>query len=114
MDHPTIVVRVFGVPIANGCDCGTQSRTWREATEWVARALKTRFGDQVRIEYFDLFLDGLETFPKVMELIARGEAKPPLVFVGDEVLFSGERISGPAIRRRLEALGLTSELQPKL
>ena len=106
MNHPKIIVRVFGVPIANGCDCGTQATSWREATEWVARSLKTRFGDQVRVEYFDLFLDAPEAFPQVMELVARGMAKPPLVFVGEAVLSAGERISGPTIRRRLEALGL--------
>jgi len=101
-----IVVRVFGVPTTSGCDGGTKGGTWRDATEWVARSLKTRFGDQVRVEYFDLFLDAIDAFPQVMGLVARGEAKPPLVFVGGKLLSAGERISGPAIRRRLEALGL--------
>jgi hypothetical protein len=63
----------------------------------------------VRVEYRDLFFDALDPFPQVMELVARGEAKPPIVFVGDELLSSGERISGPAIRRRLEAMGLEVE-----
>jgi disulfide oxidoreductase YuzD len=105
-DNGIVTVRVFGVPTTSGCDCGTNTGTWRDATEWVARALRTRFGDQVRVEYFDLFLDAPDAFPQVMELVARGEAKPPLVFVGEELLSAGERISGPAIRRRLEALGL--------
>ena len=99
-----MIVRVFGAPTTRGCDCGTQARIWREATEWVARSLKMRFGDRVRVEYVDLFLDELEAFPKVMELIARGEVKPPLVFIGDELVSAGTRISGPAIRRRIEAL----------
>lgn len=103
-----VSVRVFGVPTTSGCDCGTNSGTWRDATDWVARSLKTRFGDQVRVEYYDLFLDALDAFPQVMEIVARGDAKPPLVFIGDELLSTGERISGPAIRRRLEALGLLS------
>ena len=79
-----IVVRVFGVPTTSGCDGGTKGGTWRDATEWVARSLKTRFGDQVRVEYFDLFLDAIDAFPQVMGLVARGEAKPPLVFVGGD------------------------------
>jgi len=103
-DNNVVTVRVFGVPTANSC--GPQDG-WREATEWVARSLKTRFGEQVRVEYFDLFSDAVDAFPNVTEMIARGEAKPPLVFIGDELLSAGERISGPAIRRRLEALGLT-------
>jgi disulfide oxidoreductase YuzD len=101
-----IVVSVFGVPTTSGCDCGTKGGTWRDATEWVARALKMRFGDRVRVAYFDLFLDVIDAFPQVIDLVARGEAKPPLIFVGDELLSAGERISGPAIRRRLEALRL--------
>lgn len=110
MRNNVIIVRVFGVPTTSGCDCGTKGGTWRDATEWVARSLKTRFGDQVQVEYFDLFLDALDAFPQVMDLVARGEAKPPLVYVGDdpgrlgELLSAGERISGPAIRKRIEAL----------
>jgi disulfide oxidoreductase YuzD len=101
-----VTVRVFGVPTANGCDCGTQSSTWREATEWIGRSLKGHFGEQIRVEYYDLFTEAPDAFPGVLELVARGEAQPPLVFVGDELLSSGGRISGPAIRRRLEATGL--------
>ena len=107
-DKVIVTVRVFGVRTAN--NCGPQDG-WRDATEWVARSLKTRFGDRVRVEYFDLFLDALEAFPKVMDAVAQG-TQPPLVFVGDdqghlgELFASGGKISGPAIRRRLEALGL--------
>jgi len=114
-----VTVRVFGVPTTSGCDCGTQGGTWRDATEWVARSLKTQFGDRVHVEYFDLFMDALDPFPQVMDLISRGEAKPPLVFVGDdqgylgEFISAGERISGPAIRRRIEALEVAAKLEPK-
>ena len=107
-DNGIVTVRVFGVRTAN--NCGPQD-AWRDATEWVARSLKTRFGDQVRVEYFDLFSGELEAFPKAMDAVAQG-AQPPLVFIGDdqghlgELFSSGTKISGPAIRRRLEALGL--------
>jgi disulfide oxidoreductase YuzD len=100
-----VVVRVFGVPTASSC--GPQDG-WRDATEWIARSLKAHFGEQIRVEYYDLFSAALDAFPKVIELVARGEAQPPLVFVGDELLSSGGRISGPAIRRRLEASGLAA------
>lgn len=110
-DNGIVTIRVFGVPTTTGCDCGTNSSTWREATEWVARSLKQQFGDQVRVEYFDMFFDANDAFPQVMELVARGEANPPLVFIGDdrghlgELFSSGGKISGPAIRERLERLG---------
>lgn len=100
-----VTVRVFGVPTASGCDCGTQSSTWREATEWIGRSLKGHFGEQICVEYYDLFTEAPDTFPNVLEVVAHGQARPPLVFVGDELLSSGGRISGPAIRRRLEKLG---------
>ena len=103
-----VTVRVFGVPTSGGCDCGTQSSTWREAAEWIGRSLKGHFGEQIRVEYYDLFTEAPDAFPEVLELVARGEAQPPLVFVGDELLSSGGRISGPAIRRRLEASGLAA------
>ena len=112
-DKHVVTVRVFGVPTARSKDvsatrlCGPRDG-WRAATAWVARSLKTRFGEQVCVEYFDLFSTAMDAFPNVMELVARGEAQPPLVFVGDELLSAGERISGPAIRRRLEALGLAA------
>ena len=111
-EDSVVIVRVFGVPTTGGCDCGTNSGTWRDATEWVARSLKTHFGDRIRVEYYDLFLDALDAFPHVIDLVARGEAKPPLVFVDDELLSAGERISGPAIRRRIEALRATVNLEP--
>ncbi len=98
-----ITVRVFGVPTASSC--GPQD-AWQDATSWIARSLKTQFGEQVCVEYYDLFSAALDAFPNVMELVARGEAQPPLIFVGDELLSSGGPISGPAIRRRLETLGL--------
>lgn len=102
-DNP-IIVRVFGVPTANSC--GPQD-AWRDATEWTANSLKKHFGEQVRVQYYDLFSSAVDGFPAVVELVRRGEATPPLVFIGDCLFSSGGRISGPAIRRQLEALGLT-------
>jgi len=104
MDHP-IPVRIFGTPTA--CAAGT-SDGWRQATEWVAASLARRFGDQVTVEYVDLFSPDMARFPHVLELIRRDGLPAPLVFVGDGLLSAGERISGPAIRRRLEALGLVA------
>ncbi len=104
--EPMITVRVFGVPTANSC--GPQDG-WRDATEWIARNLKARFGEQIRVEYYDLFSEAQTAFPDVIERVASGAAQPPLVFVGDELLSAGGRISGPAIRQRLETLGLSSQ-----
>lgn len=104
MDHP-IPVRIFGVPTA--CATGV-TEGWRDAAQWVAANLARRFGDQVTVEYVDLFSADMARFPDVLELIRRDGLSAPLVFVGDELLSAGERVSGPAIRRRLEALGLVA------
>ncbi len=103
-EGPMITVRVFGVQTADSC---APKDGWRDATEWTANALKKQFGEQVRVEYYDLFSAALDDFPKVLELISHGESQPPLVFIGDELLSSGGKISAPAIRRRLETLGLS-------
>ncbi len=60
------------------------------------------------MEYYDLFSVALDAFPQVLELVEQGQAQPPLVYVGDKLLSSGGKISSPAIRRRLEALGLVA------
>ncbi len=99
----TITIRIFGVPTAN--KCGPQEG-WRAVADWVAQSLKGYFGDKVHVEYDDLFLTAPDSFPKVLELVGRGEAQPPIVFIGDELFSSGGRISGPAIRKQLEALGV--------
>lgn len=98
-----VVVRVFGVPTADVC--GSRDG-WRAATDWVARSLAGYFGDQVQVEYINLFSEPADRYPVASELVASGNASPPLVFVGDELLMSGGKISGPAIRRRLEWLGV--------
>ncbi len=102
VDKP-ITVRVFGVATSTNCGC---QEGWRDATEWVARSLKSYFGDKICVEYQDLFLSAPTDFPQVLELLEHGEAQPPLVFIGEELFSSGGRISGPAIRKRLEALGV--------
>ncbi len=103
MGDSPIVVRVFGVRTADAC--GARDG-WREATDWLARALKTQFGDHVCVEYVDLFSEQADQYPVAVDLVSNGRAKPPMIFVGDELLSSGGKISGPTVRRRLEALGI--------
>lgn len=103
MKDGAVVVRVFGVPTAGTCRA---REGWREATEWMAHSLKSQFGDQVRVEYVDLFSEKVDQCPAALALVTSGEAIPPLIFVDDELLTSGGKISGPAVHRRLESLGI--------
>ena len=97
------VVRIFGTPVA--CKDGIRD-AWRRTASFVGNALQVRFGYQVKSEYYDLFSPDMERFPQVLALVANGQGRIPLVFIGDKLLSSGGTISIPDIRRRLEALGL--------
>ena len=91
----SVLVQIVGTPVA----CATEvQETWREVAGWVGRQLTDRFGPAVQVEYYDLFDPQVPALPE--------EAQLPLVLVSGEVLSSGGKISVPAIRRRLEALGL--------
>ena len=100
---PAIRVRIVGVPTA--CASGV-TEPWRGIAALAASQFGTRFGDQVSIEYYDLFSPEMDNFPEALALVQGGMAALPLVFVGDTVLSAGGKVSLPAIRRALEAQGL--------
>lgn len=91
-----IVVQIVGVPLA--CADGIKD-TWRDIAKHTADQLLARFGDRVRVQYFDLFDADCPALP--------AHAQLPLVLIEGEVLSSGGKISTPAIRKRVEALGVT-------
>jgi hypothetical protein len=95
MDSPA-VVQIIGAPIA--CADGLKD-TWREVAAWAAGQLAARFGDSVRVEYFDLFDPGCPPVPERAQL--------PLVLANGQVVSSGGKISIPVIRKHLEGLGIT-------
>ncbi len=88
-------VQIIGAPVA--CADGVKE-TWREVAEWAAGQLTARFGEAVRVQYFDLSDPACPPLPPGAQL--------PLVLVDGEALTSGGKISIPAIRRRLEARGV--------
>jgi hypothetical protein len=92
--NPTLV-HIIGAPAA--CAEGVKD-TWRDVAKHAADQLIARFGDSVRVQYFDLFSPDCPTLPAGAQL--------PLVLIEGEVLSSGGKISVPAIRRRIEALGV--------
>ncbi len=89
------VVQIVGAPIA--CAEGVKD-TWRDVASWAATRLASMYGDQVRVEYFDLFDPAIPPVPAGAQL--------PLVLVNGDVVNSGGKISLPRIRNRLESLGL--------
>lgn len=89
------VVHIVGAPIA--CAEGVKD-TWRDVAKHAADQLRARFGDRVSVRYFDLFDPDCPPLPDGAQL--------PLVLLNDEVVSSGGKISTPAIRKRIEALGV--------
>lgn len=92
-----VSVQVIAAPVA--CSEGTQD-AWREVTALVANQLVHRFGQAVRVEYFDLFDPGCPDLPQGAQL--------PAVLINGELFSSGGKLSAPAISRRLLELGLSA------
>ncbi len=86
-------VNIIGAPVA--CKEGIQD-TWREVTEWAAGQLKARYGDQVRVKYYDLFDPECPALPAESEL--------PIVMVDGKVISCGGKISIPLIRKTIDQL----------
>jgi hypothetical protein len=87
-------VEIIGAPVA--CKDGIKE-TWREVAEWAAGQLKARFGDQVRVQYYDLFDPQCPAIPP--------EAQLPVVKIDGMVISCGGKVSVPLIRKKLEELG---------
>lgn len=88
-----ILVKIIGAPVA--CKDGIKD-TWREVTEWAAGQLRSRYGETVRVQYYDLFNPDCPTLPPDSQL--------PVVFVDDVLVSSGGKISIPLIRKKIEKL----------
>jgi hypothetical protein len=88
-----VLVQIIGAPIV--CSDGVKD-TWREVAGWAAGQLKTRFGEEVRVEYYDLFDAGCPSIPAGAQL--------PLVLVNGQRLSNGGKISVPLIRKQVDAL----------
>lgn len=88
-----VLVQIIGAPIA--CSEGVKD-SWREVANWAAGQLKTRFGAEVHVQYYDLFDAGCPPLPPGAQL--------PLVLVNGEVLSNGRKISVPLIGKRVDTL----------
>lgn len=84
-------VVIIGAPVA--CKEGIKE-TWREVTEWAAGQLRSRYGEQVRVQYYDLFDPQCPAIPP--------EGQLPVVMVNGQVISSGGKISIPLIRKTIE------------
>ena len=88
-----VLVQIIGAPIA--CSDGVKD-SWREVARWAAGQLKTLFGEEIDIQYYDLFDVTCPPLPP--------DAQLPLVLVNGELLSNGGKISVPMIRKQVDAL----------
>ena len=95
MNSP-ILVKIIGAPVA--CKDGIKD-TWREVADWASAQLRSRYGEKVSVQYYDLFDSDCPTLPPDSQL--------PVVFVDDGLVSSGGKISIPLICKKIEELGVT-------
>jgi hypothetical protein len=89
----SVLVQIIGAPIA--CRDGMND-SWRQVASWVAGQLRIHFGDDVGVQYIDLFDSTCPPLPPGAQL--------PLVLANGEVLSSGGKISVPLIRKHIDRL----------
>ena len=70
-------VQVFGVP-TGAC---APEKTWEAAADLLRRRLADRFGDQVMVEYVELFSPASFQFPEVLEGLKEGRLQVPVILV---------------------------------
>lgn len=89
--NKVVSVQIVGAPIA--CEGGVKDN-WRDTAKWSEGQLKARFGESVKVQYYDLFDADCPSMPPGAQL--------PLVLIEGDVVSSGGKISIPIIRRRVE------------
>ena len=92
MNKP-LLVQIVGAPIA--CKEGVKD-SWREVSAWAAGQLRTYFGDTVQVKYYDLFDSDCPSVPAQSQL--------PLVFVDNQAIISGGKISIQVLRKKIAAI----------
>ena len=96
METQPVVVRIFAAHMA-GCGSG---ETWVSVAAALGERIERRFGDDVRVEFVELFSPRSFDFPSVLARVEAGAALP-LVMIGDDVITEGGKLSEPRISRAL-------------
>lgn len=87
------LVQIISAPVA--CPEGTKD-SWREVSNWVRGQLRARFGEGVEVRYYNLFDTDCPPLP--------ADANLPFVLIDGEVASSGDKISIPLLRQKLEMI----------
>lgn len=99
----SVTVNSVTVRIVGGNDA------FAKTAHFVLDRLHSIFGDQVCGKYYSAAEPSLTEFPPALALIRLGEAPLPLVFVDNDLVVMGGKLSVPELRQRLTALGLSQK-----
>jgi disulfide oxidoreductase YuzD len=78
--------------------------TWQTATAALKERLERRFGEQVRVEYVELFSPESFSFAAVMEGIQQEKYQLPVVLVHEDIVSSGAKLHEGLIARHVRNL----------
>ena len=96
----TCSVLIVGLPAAATCP---PEKTWRAAAGFVAQRLHARFGDDVVVEYVDLFSPEMGRHPDVEARIATDGLVPPSSWSMAPSCLAGGKLNVSAIERAVAA-----------
>ena len=111
-----VIVQVFGTDMPmGGCGCGsgccgpapepTDSSGMEEQVADLGQRLARYYGNDVAVEYVDIFSRRMGEFPSVLRVIGRGNVPLPVIAFNGEARFAGG-IAIDVISEELEKMGL--------
>ena len=83
-----VSVRVFASP-AVACGAGI---TWEGATNYLRKRIHQRFGEDVAVEFIEMFSPHSFDFPDVLRALEQGNTLP-IVRVGEEIVSQGTKLT---------------------
>jgi hypothetical protein len=92
-------INIFGLPLA-ACD---PNKTWKAAAELIGRRLQSRFGENIRTVYIELYSPESFKFENIVHLLKEGQT-PPFVTVNGKLIQAGGKLSERIIAQELEQL----------
>lgn len=95
-----ITIRFFAPPMV-ACD---PRKTWKFAAERLGKRMKVWFGNDVKMEFVELFSPESFSYPDILGLVEREEGTPPFVTVNGKLIQSGGKLSERLIRAEITRL----------
>ena len=95
-----VSVKIFAMPL-EGCDPG---KTWKAAYELLSKKLYSRYGNQIDLEFIEIFSPPSFQYNEVMSMVEKGQLQPPYIFVNERMISHGGKLSDKVIREAVDAI----------